>query len=273
MRTRNYMRFKGVLRSRGGLLALVPLLVWIAAPAPAEAQHRHKPEYDDEEYYEDDHRHDRHRRHGYGPRWELGGGFAVAVPQGEFSRFVDEGYGLGIHAVYALDRDGAVGLRFDGGFVTYGSERFTVPLLPSTGRVLVDVKTRNNIGILGIGPQLQLPSGAIRPFVNGFVGLGYFFTESSVGGSSDFDFDDFARTTNFDDVSFAYGGGGGLGLRLGRGYRPVYLNFEVQYRNHGETEYLREGSIVDDGFGGLIISPLLSEADFLLFQVGVSIGL
>lgn len=207
------------------------------------------------------------------PRWDLGGGLAVAVPQGEFGRFVDEGFGLALHAVYGLDRANVVGLRFDAGFVNYGNERFTVPLLPSTGRILVDVRTRNNIAMVGLGPQLQVPAGPIRPYVNGFVGLGYFFTESSVGGSSDWDHDGFASTLNFDDARFAYGAGGGLALRLGNGLRPIYLNFDAQYRRHGETEYLREGSIVDDGFGGTTIYPLLSEADFLLFQVGVSVGL
>jgi hypothetical protein len=109
--------------------------------------------------------------------------------------------------------------------------------------------------------------------VNGFVGLGYFFTESSVGGSSNFPGDDFARTVNFDDVSLAYGAGAGLGIRLGTGRRPIYLNFEGQYRRHGDTEYLREGSILDDGFGGVVITPLFSDADFVLLQLGISIGL
>lgn len=259
-------------RSGWGSLAALVALTALLPTAGVAAQERHGGHVHGE--FEDDEERYRALHHGRRtPRWDLGGGLAVAVPRGEFSDFVDEGYGLGLHVVYGLDPSSVVGLRFDLGFVTYGSERFTVPLLPSTGRILVDVNTRNNIGILGLGPQLQVPSGPIRPYVNGFVGLGYFFTESSVGGSSNFHFDDFARTINFDDVSLAYGGGGGLGLRLGNGYRPIYLNLEAQYRRHGATEYLREGSIVDDGFGGVIISPLRSDADFLLVQLGVSVGL
>jgi hypothetical protein len=34
-----------------------------------------------------------------------------------------------------------------------------------------------------------------------------------------------------------------------------------------------EGSIWDDGFGGVVISPLFGDADILLLSVGVSIGL
>lgn len=207
------------------------------------------------------------------PRWDVGAGLAVAVPQGVFGDYVGEGVGLQLHATYGLDPSNVVGLRFDVGFVNYGNERFTVPLLPTTGRVLVDLNTSNNIGFAGLGPQIQVPSGPIRPYVNGFVGLGYFFTESSVRGSSDFEFDTFARTVNFDDVSFAYGAGAGLGLRLKRSRHPVYLNIDAQYRRHGETEYLREGSILDDGFGGVLIEPLRSEADFMVVQLGLSVGL
>lgn len=245
-------------------------IAWIAGsavePGAARAQERHGGHVHGDVEYED---HVPYRA----PRWDLGGGLAVAVPQGEFADFVDEGFGLALHAVYGLDPSNTVGLRFEAGFVNYGNERFTVPLLPSTGRILVDVRTRNNIAMFGIGPQLQVPSGPVRPYVNGFVGIGYFFTESSAGGSANRHYDDFARTLNFDDASFAYGAGGGLGLRLGHGFHPVYLNFDAQYRWHGETEYLREGSIVDDGFGGTVIYPLLSDANFLFFQVGVSVGL
>ncbi len=262
----------GAAMPRAAWLAAAALLAWTTVPAGAVAQVRHGGHVHGEPEYEERGREgdgDRYRR----SRVQLGGGLAVAVPQGEFADFVDDGYGFGVHAVFGLDPSNAVGLRFDAGLITYGSERFTTPLLPSTGRVLVDVKTRNNIGILSVGPQFQAPDGPIRPYVNGFVGLGYFFTESSVGGSSNFDFQDFASTINFDDVSFAYGLGGGLGLRLSRGRTPVYLDFDVQYRRHGKTEYLREGSVIDDGFGGLIIEPIFSDADFTLFQVGVSVGL
>lgn len=253
--------------ARAGLaLMVLALLLPQDARAQRHAGHVHEEEDDfEEEYYE----HEHHRR----SSWELGGGFAVAVPQGEFSRFVDEGYGLALHTTVGLDPTNVVALRFDAGFVTYGNERFSVPLLPSTGRILIDLNTRNNIGFLGLGPQLQVPDGPIRPYVNGFVGLGYFFTESSVRGSSNFEFDSFARTLNFDDVSLAYGAGGGLGVRLGNGRTPVFLNFEAQYRKHGKTEYLVEGSIIDDGFGGVFIDPLFTDADFLLVQVGLSVGL
>lgn len=207
-----------------------------------------------------------------------GGGLAVAIPQGEFADFVDEGFGLGGHVVYLLDPLGVLGLRLDASAVTYGSERRTVPLSQTISRILVDVTTRNNIAMLGLGPQLTIPLGRVRPYANAAVGLGYFYTESSVRESSRRSrvsrggFADFARTTNYDDLSFGYGLGGGIGLGLRGGSRPLFLVLDAQYRNHGSTRYLREGSIEEDGTGRIVIHPLESEANLLVVQLGVSVA-
>jgi len=197
----------------------------------------------------------------------LGGGLGVIVPQGEFGRLVGDGFAANLHMVVGLEPTNTFGLRFDVGYINYGSERFTIPIFAGTGRVGADLRTRNNIATFGLGPQLQLPVGPVRPYVNGFVGGGYFFTESSFADG----FSSFGSTLNFDDLSLGYGLGGGLNLRFGGG--TVLLNLDTQYRKHDNVQYLREGSIVDDGFGGAIITPILSDADFLTFQVGVSIGL
>lgn len=252
------MRF-GAARVTGFTSAvLLASVVAVTAPSTASAQihggHVHgvaKREYDDARQ----------------SRVRIGGGLGVAIPQGEFGRLVGEGFGAQVYSIFGLDRSNVIALRIDAGYVNYGSERFTIPIFPGIGRVGGEVRTRNNIATFGIGPQLQVPNGPVRPYVNGFVGVGYFFTESSVNDG----FVDFGSTLNFDDTTFAYGFGGGLGLQLGRG--SVELNLDVQYRKHDDAEYLREGGIIDDGFGGVILNPIRSDADFLTFQVGVSVGL
>lgn len=211
-------------------------------------------------------------RDGGGSRWVVGGGLALSVPQGELAEFIDHGLGFGGHVRYGLDRAGLLSLRLDASAVTYGSETFRVPLSQTVSRVLVDVTTRNSILLVGFGPQLTLPAGAVRPYVNGAVGLGYFFTESSVRGSGNLRFDDFARTTNFDDLSFAYGAGGGMAVALDR-RRRLFLVLDGQYRDHGRTRYLREGSVREDGSGRLTIAPLESDANLLLFQLGLAVRL
>ncbi len=197
----------------------------------------------------------------------LGGGFGMVVPQGEFGRFVGNGYGGNFHVVTGLESSNTLAMRFDGGFANYGTERYTLGGF-GFGPVGPNIRTTNNIATFGAGPQLQLSSGPIRPYINGFVGMSYFWTQSSANDG----WGDFARTLNFDDWAFGYGGGGGIAVQLGAGSN-LLLTFDAQYRRHNDVQYLREGSIVDDGFGGVFITPIISDADFLTFQMGLTVGL
>jgi len=249
----------------GAVFGLLTLAVLTPGDAAAQRHggHVHGADEAEDEFYEEYQR----------PRWELGGGVSILSPQGDFSSFVNDGYGVSLNATVGLEPNNALAMRFEGGYINYGSERFGVPVFPGTGRILANLTTRNNIAYAGLGPVVQMPYGPIRPYVNGFVGVSYFFTESSVGGGHSYDYGGFGRTLNFDDASLAYGLGGGVSFRLSKGRSPVFLKLDGQYRRHGQTEYLTEGGILDDGFGGATVSPILSDVDFLLFNVGVSIGL
>ena len=241
------------MRSRTMMMAAALMLVARAAAAQ-----------DDDEY-------------GYGyerglPRSYLGGELAVARPQGEFHDFVDAGFGGGLHYLLRADRDGWLGLRVDASILNYGHERQRV-LLSNTigGRIAVDLNTDNNIAFVGVGPQIGLPTGRFRPYANGFVGLSYIFTESSVGGTRSGE--TFASTTNYDDASFAYGGGVGLYIPVSRrGGRPVSIDAGLQYRHNGQADYLLEGGITDHPDGSITLDPIRSQTNLVNFHVGVSVG-
>lgn len=224
----------------------------------------------DDDGYDHDHS---HHYHTYGlPRSYLGGELAFAEPQGEFGSFIDNGWGGGVHYLLRADEDGWLGLRVDASLINYGHERQRVLLSPTVGgRIGVDLTTDNNIAFVGVGPQLGLPTGAFRPYVNGFVGVSYIFTESSVRGRwSD---ETFASTTNFDDASFAYGGGAGLYIPVSRRSRnPVSIDAGVQYRHNGRADYLVEGGIVDNDDGSITLEPIRSQTNLFAFHVGVSVG-
>ena len=238
------------MRSRSILLGAALLL----AAAPARAQ---------DDIYEPV----SHPTGGY-----FGGGLFFARPQGEFADFVEQGWGGGIHYIHRLDREGLVAVRVDASILNYGHERQQVLLSPTVGgRILVDLTTDNNIAFVGIGPQIGAPSGVLRPYVNGFVGFSYIFTSSSLRGIDGGD--DFASTTNFDDGSFAYGGGAGLYVPVRRGRSPISIDAGVTYRRNGEAEYLREGDIVDNPDGSITLHPVRSETDLLTFHLGVSVGI
>jgi hypothetical protein len=210
------------------------------------------------------------------PRYPTGGYFGgsltYARPQGQFSDFVEDGWGGDLHYIHSLDPDGIFGVRVNAGIVNYGHERFRVPLSETIGgRVLVDVTTSNNIAFLGVGPHLGVPDGSLRPYAHGFAGVSYLYTSSSVAGTR-YD-ESFASTTNFDDVTFAWGGGAGVYVPLRGGVSPISLDLGLSYRNAGRADYLREGDIQDNPDGSITLFPNRSDTDLLAFHVGVTVGI
>lgn len=208
------------------------------------------------------------------PRFMGGVSLTVGQPRGTFDRYVDTGFGVGAHGLYRVDRAGIVALRLDGGFLNYGHETTRVPLSSTVGgRILVDLTTTNNIAWLGVGPQLMAPRGAVRPYVNGTAGVSYFGTTSSVQGSDDTNAP-FARTTNYDDTQFSWGGGAGVLVPVRRSARTlVSLDLGARYHDNGRNvRYLREGGVRDLPNGGLQLDVVQSRADLITYHVGVSIG-
>jgi hypothetical protein len=204
-------------------------------------------------------------------RWFGGVNFTYAQPRGEFGDHVERGYGLDLHGVYALDRAGIVGLRVDAGFLNYGHERQRVPLSTTTGgRISLDLTTSNNIAFIGVGPQIGLPDGRLKPYVHGFAGVSFLWTESSVSGTRSGEA--FASTTHLDDRTFTWGGGAGVFLPVKRRGTRVSVDLGLDYRNGGRAEYLREGSIRDEPDNTISFDPIESDTDLLTFRVGVSIG-
>lgn len=205
------------------------------------------------------------------PRAFAGGALAVARMQGEFGDYVEGGFGADVHYLRRLDRDGWLALRIDAGMLLYGYETRRVPLSNTLGgRIAVDLNTSNNIAFIGIGPQIGVPDGAFRPYVNGYAGYSFLWTASSV--SSTWDHEPFAETTHFSDWTFGYGGGGGVYVPLRRGERPVSLDLGARYQNNGRAEYLLEGGIRDNPDGSITLFPVRSDTDLLTFRVGVSVG-
>jgi opacity protein-like surface antigen len=203
--------------------------------------------------------------------WYVGGSLTVASPRGAFGDNVDAGFGIDGHVIYRLDADGLVGLRLDAGGVIYGDEHRRVPFSNTVGgRVNLDLNTTNNIGFVGVGPQIGVPNGRLRPYANGYVGVSYLFTESSLKGTSSSE--SFASSTNYSDATFSYGAGAGLYVPLRRGPAPISLDLGVRYHDNGRARYLREGDITDNPDNTITVHPRYTDTDLLSFHLGVSVG-
>jgi hypothetical protein len=204
-------------------------------------------------------------RHGFGVS------FNYAQPTGEFSDYVDQAFGADAFYRFAVDPHGIVSLRVGGQWLMYGRETRRLPLSPTIGNLLlVDVNTSNNIVNFGGGLELAVPTQAVRPYVFGQLGSGYFYTQSSVEGSSDNQA--FASTTNYHDWVFSRQLGAGLQIPLGRSRTgtKVLLDLGATYNVNGEARYLREGDIRQVAPGQFEFNPVRSEANLLTWRLGIS---
>ncbi len=228
------------------------LAALLALPAPALAQNYREVEPD------------------VAPGAMVGINLQLGAPQGEFAQFVETGYGLGGNLTFFLDRSRRAGLRIFGSFIQYGrtTERIPFPGLPG---ISVDLTTSNDIYSFGLGPEFHLSGGPIRPYVQAAIGASNFATRTSAEGSDNTD--PFATTTNFNDWTFAWYGGGGVDFQVSHGRNPVFIDGGVRYQSHGRTRYLREGSIEPSPGGGITIDPIESRTDLLIIHLGVQVGI
>ena len=191
---------------------------------------------------------------------------AVGQPVGAFADEVGTAGGLSLYGGYHMSP--AVSLRLEGTFLIYGHERRSVCAAESC-RVLYDLDTNNQIFSAFIGPRFEVPGGPIRPYVGGGVGLGYFFTTSSLSGTMG---EQFASTNNFDDAVLSWTGGGGVKVPFSIHRVPVAFEAGARYQRNGDVSYLRRGTgITDLPDGSIQINPTIGPADFVLWHVGVNI--
>ena len=209
----------------------------------------------------------------FGPvRGRAGGTFIVALPTGDLADQIDAGPGVAFNASYNLVPSGALRLRLDGGFVQYGNETREVCFSTTVGcRIVLDLHTENNIAYAGIGPELGLPYGAVRPYVNAGAGFSYFETASRLDG--DDDSDSFGRTRHLSDTGVAFTTGGGLYVPVHFGRTPIAIDLGARYHWNGTVNYLREGDIHDNPDGSISFTPTRTRANLVTLQLGVSVGL
>lgn len=201
----------------------------------------------------------------------VGLGLLLGEPVGQFDRYVGLAVGVEASGRLPLDPEGLVSLRADLGFMIYGHESRRVCFEGVGCRVEARLQTDNNIFFGGLGPELALPLGWIRPYVNALAGFGYFQTSSSLKGT--WDNEDHFTTENLGDGTFAWGIGGGIRVNVHSGRTPVSLDFGGRYLQNGVMRYLTKGDIVDNPDGSITLFPKVSEANLVTYRMGVTIGI
>jgi hypothetical protein len=200
---------------------------------------------------------------------QIGIDFTAVIPRGGFEDNINNnGYGVGGRFLVGLGRS-PLFLGVDAGIVNYGSETHDEPLSPTIPEVELEVQTDNNIALTHLLLRAQPRSGAIRPYADGLIGFKYLFTRTTV--RDDFGDQEIASTTNLSDLTFSYGFGGGLQIRLaglGRAGQ-LMLDGKVRYLRGSEARYLREGSIRREN-GRVVFDVQSSRTDVVAAQVGIT---
>jgi hypothetical protein len=52
----------------------------------------------------------------------------------------------------------------------------------------------------------------------------------------------------------------------------VFIDGGLRYQSHGQTRYLREGSITPTTGGGVTFTPIESKTDLMIIHLGVQLG-
>ncbi len=212
--------------------------------------------------------------HGQTP-FQAGGNFTLGFPQNEFKDNIDNmGYGGTGFFAYRFPRSPLlVGASVS--FLIYGRETREEPFSTTIPDVFVDVTTTNSIVMGHLFLRLQPPRGSILPYLDGLFGFNYLSTRTTIENQSNDE--EVASSTNFDDMTFSYGVGGGLMIRV---FQPpqddsgknelqaVYIDLGIRYMKSGEAEYLKKGSIAREN-GNVTYDVSQSAIDLITGHIGV----
>ena len=143
--------------------------------------------------------------------------------------------GASVRVLRRLDDTGWLRLRVEAGVLLHGRESFSVPNSDS------EMRLTNTLAFAGVGPQVQLPRGPVRPYIQAFAGMHYLFTRADNVGQEEGN-DPVEITTTYETGTWSWGGGAGVYVPVSRG---VLIDAGLTWREGGEVNF----SSFESGFG------------------------
>lgn len=210
-------------------------------------------------------------------RYTIGGGGLYGQPLGVFADNVQRGFGLDGFGTIGLDTQGIFSLKAELGYIRYN--RKTEPFFASDGFSTFELESETTSGVLmlGAGPQLTMPTGPLRPYIGGSIGFARFATNTSINvpanSSNTGQKETIDQQTVSSDFILSLAASGGLRFELPFLGRGVLADLGVRWHRNGEAEYVSSEGVVYNGSARPTITPTRSEADFLVYRLGIVIPL
>jgi hypothetical protein len=206
-------------------------------------------------------------------RFTVGGAVVYADPLGEFGNNVRRGFGLDGFGTIALEPTGIASLRAELGYVQYA--RKAEPFLASTGFGVVELESETTSGVFtaGIGPQFSIRQGSMRPYLGGTVGFARFATNTKINlpaRSSETGQDEtLDEVTVSSDWVLSLAAVAGIGFEVPALGRGVLIDVGARWHRNGQARYVTPDGVQYDGSGRPTITPSESEADFIVYRLGI----
>ena len=206
-------------------------------------------------------------------RHSAGAAGVYAQPLGEFGQNVKRGFGLDGAATYGVDSRGIFGLRAELGYLSYNTKR--EPFYANTGFGVVELESETKSGVLtlGVGPQLSVPAGPVRPYVAGTFGFARFATETAINvparNSRTGTTETLDKQTVSSDFVRSLAGSAGIALELSMLGRGILIDIGARYHKNGLAKYVSsEGVKYTSGSPTPTVTATESQADFVVYRLG-----
>lgn len=206
----------------------------------------------------------------------LAGGFSISAsqPLGDLRRGGRVGVGVAGFASISADPAGVLGLRLEGGTQNYGTT--SLRSASNLGFFATNLRqiTTNNIFWLGVGPQVTIPLGPVRPYGFATVGGANFSTNTRLqysvygdpyGAGREF------QATDLSNWAFARAAGGGLRVRIGgASRRAAFVDLGARWQRVNNVRFLVPGAIPTDVDPNTL--ALSGRPNFVTYHLGISLA-
>lgn len=200
------------------------------------------------------------------PPMQAGVGFEFAHPIGDFGANENNGFGGTGYFLLGLDSAAKFGIRVDVGYYNFGSESDRVA---TSSQVEA---TSNDIVTGAIGPELTIPIGRVRPYINAGVGIAFFYTQKGFkadgpSGQAAVPID----YASYIDKSPIYTGGAGLNIPVDISGRNFAIDIGARFNTITAVSYYSKNHIhiVTSSYDSYVL-PHQAAVDFIAYRLGLS---